>query len=104
MALPLPRTWLVSSLIGPPHGKSVSVCSIVLLFCVSWGLVIFVGFLQRFVLFTVLFARQGGTEDKSVCNSNGHSAGDRKALKPAVLLMHGLMQDSESLLCGGRCD
>eukprot|EP00904_Undaria_pinnatifida_P003045 jgi/Undpi1/12741/HiC_scaffold_6.g02409.m1 len=30
------------------------------------------------------------------------SNGGKKIRKPVVLLMHGLMQDSESLLCGGR--
>ncbi|CAN0232895.1 unnamed protein product [Pylaiella littoralis] len=37
-------------------------------------------------------------------NSNGSNgeASKNNAPRPAVLLMHGLMQDSESLLCGGR--
>eukprot|EP00903_Cladosiphon_okamuranus_P020555 g18867.t1 len=46
--------------------------------------------------------RVGGTDGESDGSSNGHGAGDRKALRPAVLLMHGLMQDSEALLCDGR--
>lgn len=61
------------------------------------------GFLGCFFSFCGLFGgEQVRTEDKCHGSSNGHGEGNREALRPAVLLMHGLMQDSESLLCGGR--
>ncbi|CAN0058995.1 unnamed protein product [Laminaria digitata] len=40
---------------------------------------------------------------RSRANFTGQTSnGDKNGTRPAVLLMHGLMQDSESLLCGGK--
>lgn len=62
---------------------------------------------QRFCFQSVPFCflfEQDGINGNGNSNGSNHGAGKNKAPRPAVLLMHGLMQDSESLLCGGRCD